>query len=100
VIISLKPKKFLRKNPMSENEELSSNKPQNAQTAPLPQMHQAEDEKGIPQQSSRLRVFPKNMEARLQAARTLLQQPTPRTSSFAPVENIEDALPPQDVTLE
>ncbi|HEY3991258.1 MAG TPA: AI-2E family transporter [Ktedonobacteraceae bacterium] len=85
---------------MSENKEFSSNKPQNAQTTPLPQMHQTEDEKGILQQPSRRRIFPKNMEAHLQAARTLLQQPTPRTSSFAPVENIEDALPPQDVTLE
>jgi predicted PurR-regulated permease PerM len=85
---------------MSENEEFQSNSQQKAQTTPLPQTEISEDEKSIPQQSRQRRVFPKNMGARLQAASSFLQPPTPGKSPFVPIESLDDALPPQDIALE
>ena len=85
---------------MSDNEELDPHSPRPVEPPPLPQTPEPKGEKGTSQASHR-RVLPKNMDARLQAARTFLQSSrSPNPSMFVPIDNAEDAPLPQDAALE
>ena len=86
---------------MSENEELHSKDQQNGETTLLPPMEESEAKQSVPLQARRRPAFPRNLSERLQGARTFLEQPpAPRTAPLRPIENVEDAPPPQDITLE